>query len=125
MTAGRGADVVIECAGTRAAWEDSVQSVRKGGRVLWFGGLPGGTRVELDAATIHYGEITLHGVHGGDARDASQAFALIASGAIDVLPLLSGALPLEQVELALQKMIAGEVIKLVIDPQLPADWTAG
>ena len=43
-TEGRGADVVIECAGTKNAWEDAVRMVRKGGRVLWFGGLPSGTK---------------------------------------------------------------------------------
>ena len=57
LTQGFGADVVIECAGTKQTWETSVDVVRRGGRVLWFGGLPGGTKVEIDAARVHYGEI--------------------------------------------------------------------
>jgi L-iditol 2-dehydrogenase len=118
LTGGYGADVVIECAGTKLAWETAVESVRKGGRVLWFGGLPTGTKIELDAARIHYGEISLLGIHGGTSADARRAFDLIVSGTIDVQALLSGVMPLEQVELALQKMINGEVIKLIIDPEL-------
>jgi L-iditol 2-dehydrogenase len=117
LTQGYGADVVIECAGTKQAWETSVDVVRRGGRVLWFGGLPGGTKVEIDAARVHYGEIALFNMHGGTAEDAHEAFNLIVSGAINVAPMLSGELPLEQVELALKKMIAGEVVKMVIKPE--------
>ena len=117
LTHGYGADVVIECAGTKQTWETSVDVVRRGGRVLWFGGLPGGTKVEIDAARVHYGEIALLNMHGGTAEDAREAFDLIVSGAINVAPMLNGVLPLEQVELALKKMIAGEVVKMVITPE--------
>lgn len=117
LTHGYGADVVIECAGTKQTWETSVDVVRRGGRVLWFGGLPGGTKVEIDAARVHYGEIALLNMHGGTAEDARKAFDLIVSGAINVAPMLNGVLPLEQVELALKKMIAGEVVKMVITPE--------
>jgi L-iditol 2-dehydrogenase len=117
LTQGYGADVVIECAGTKQAWETSVNAVRRGGRVLWFGGLPGGTKVEIDAARVHYGEISLLNMHGGTVEDAREAFDLIVSGAINVTPMLNGELPLEQVELALKKMIAGEVVKMSILPE--------
>jgi L-iditol 2-dehydrogenase len=118
LTNGYGADVVIECAGTKATWESSVEVVRRGGRVLWFGGLPGGAKVEVDAARVHYGEIDLLNMHGGTVEDAHEAFDLIISGAMKVEPMLNGELPLEQVELALKKMIAGEVVKMVINPEL-------
>lgn len=117
LTDGYGADVVIECAGTKQTWETSVDIVRKGGRVLWFGGLPGGARVEIDAARVHYGEIDLLNMHGGTVGNAQEAFDLIVSGAVNVAPMLNGELPLEKVELALKKMIAGEVVKMVIKPE--------
>jgi L-iditol 2-dehydrogenase len=116
LTGGRGADVALECAGTLPAWETAFQAVRKGGRVLWFGGLPSGTQVALDAGRIHYQEITLYGVHGGTSSDAQQAFELLCSGAVDGAPLISTELPLEQVEQALQAMIAGEIIKAALNP---------
>ncbi len=118
FTGGYGADVVIECAGTKTAWETAVEAVRKGGRVLWFGGLPGGTKVEIDAARVHYGEIDLLNMHGGTAAEARKAFDLIVSGGVKTAPLLNGELPLEQVELALKRMIAGEAVKVVINPEL-------
>jgi L-iditol 2-dehydrogenase len=119
-TDGYGADVVIECAGTQLTWETAVRAVRKGGRVLWFGGLPGGTKVEVDAASVHYGEVALFGIHGGTSEDARRAFELIVSGKIDTRLLISGEMPLEGVETALMKMIAGDAIKIVIRPDLPA-----
>lgn len=115
-TGGRGADTVIECGGSKAAWETAVLAARKGGRVLWFGGLPAGTQIELDGNRIHYGEITLLGIHGGSAQDARRAFELIISGRLDVRPLLSAEFPLEGVETALQEMSAGNLIKAVIYP---------
>jgi L-iditol 2-dehydrogenase len=117
-TGGYGADVVIECAGTKATWEQAIDLVRRGGRVLWFGGLPGGAKVELDAARLHYGEISLFNIHGGTAADAQKAFELITIGKINTRCLLSGEVPLEGVEGALKKMIAGEVIKMVVNPDL-------
>ena len=116
LTLGFGADVVIECAGTKSTWETSVEAVRRGGRVLWFGGLPGGAKVEVDAARVHYGEIDLLNMHGGTAVEAREAFELIVSGSVKVAPLLNGEVPLEHVELALKRMIAGEVVKMVVNP---------
>jgi L-iditol 2-dehydrogenase len=118
LNCSHGADVVIECAGTKSAWESSLDVVRRGGRVLWFGGLPGGTKVEIDAVRVHYGEIDLLNMHGGTAENAREAFDLIASGALNLAPILSGELPLEKVEDALKQMIAGQVVKMVIKP----DW---
>lgn len=119
LTESYGADVVVECAGTKLAWETAMNAVRCGGRVLWFGGLPTGTKVEVDATRVHYGEIDLLNMHGGTARDAREAFELIVNGAVQAAPLLNGELPLEQVELALKKMISGEVVKMVINPEIP------
>lgn len=120
LTNGRGADVAIEAAGARETWEAAVRAVRKGGRVLWFGGLRSGTYIELDAPAIHYGEITLYNTHGNAPADFWEACNLVDSGLIDTTYLLSGEMPLEQTELALQKMIAGEAMKISINPDLIA-----
>jgi L-iditol 2-dehydrogenase len=91
---------------------------RRGGRVLWFGGLPAGTKVDVDATRVHYGEIDLLNMHGGTTAEAREAFELIINGGVKTAPLLNGELPLEQVELALQKMISGEVVKMIINPEI-------
>lgn len=116
VTKGYGVDAVVECAGTLEAWLSAVQMVRRGGRVLWFGGLPGGTQVPVDAARVHYGEIDLINSHGGTAQDAADAFNLIASRKVAAKVLITHEMPLNRVEDALQLMAAGEAIKVALTP---------
>jgi len=118
LTDGRGVDVAIESAGTKEAWLTAIQSVRKGGRVLWFGGLKGGTPIELDTHWIHYGELTLHGTFHGTPLDVHKSFELIKHGVLDMNALISGQAPLEGVEDALKQMAAGQIVKMAIIPDL-------
>jgi L-iditol 2-dehydrogenase len=76
-----GADVVIEAAGTEEAWRDALSLVRSGGTVLFFGGLPGGAAVEVDAYRLHYEELTLRGSFHHSPRHVRAALAFLASGA--------------------------------------------
>ncbi len=117
-TSGRGVDVVIECAGSKLTWETALKIVRKGGRVLWFGGLPGGTIIDLDAGLVHYGELTLLNTHGNSPSDFWEACNLVETGLIKTEYLLSEEMSLSQTEQALQMMIAGKVMKVPINPEL-------
>jgi L-iditol 2-dehydrogenase len=78
---GRGADVVIEAAGTGQAWHDAVERVRPGGTVLLFGGLERGAKVEVDAYRLHYEELTLRGAFHHTPQHVRAALAFLASGA--------------------------------------------
>ena len=78
---GEGADVVIEAAGTAAAWRDAVALVRRGGTVVLFGGLPRGEDVPLDAYRLHYDEVALVGAFHHTPRTVRAALAFLASGA--------------------------------------------
>ena len=55
--------------------------------------------------------------HGGTATDARKAFQLITDHSIDTGALISDNLPLSQIHQALEKMIAGEVIKIALHPE--------
>ncbi len=121
LTGGRGVDVAIEAAGEVEAWHTAVQSVRKGGRVMFFGGLEGHTSFELDSHWMHYGELTLYASFHGTPLDAQHACELIVSGALDAQSLISDELPLEHVEQALLRMATGSVIKIAINPELRPD----
>lgn len=118
-TSGYGADVAIEAAGVKTTWETAPRMTRKGGRVLWFGGLPAGTEVILDGPAIHYGEITLLNTHGNAPADFWEACNLVSSGIVKTDFLLSGEMPLEEIEKALQWMSEGRIMKVSINPTLP------
>jgi L-iditol 2-dehydrogenase len=77
----RAADVVIEAAGTPAAWQAAVELVRPGGTVLLFGGLPRDSAVAFDAYRLHYEELTLRGAFHHTPRHVKGALAFLARGA--------------------------------------------
>jgi L-iditol 2-dehydrogenase len=75
------ADVVIEAAGTEQAWRDALGLVRPGGTVLFFGGLPRGTEVDVDTYRLHYEELTLRGAFHHTPATVRAALGFLASGA--------------------------------------------
>ncbi len=68
----RGCDVVIEAVGRPQAWEWSIDMVRKGGTVNFFGGCANGTTVALDTQRLHYNELTLEGDVPSHAGNGAQ-----------------------------------------------------
>jgi L-iditol 2-dehydrogenase len=78
---GRGADVVIEAAGSEQAWSDAVELVRAGGTVVMFGGLPRDARPAVDAYRVHYDELTVCGSFHHSPSTVRAALAFLASGA--------------------------------------------
>ena len=78
---GRGADVLIEAAGTEQSWLDAVELVRPGGTVVLFGGLPREARPAVDAYRLHYEELTLRGSFHHTPATVRAALGFLASGA--------------------------------------------
>jgi len=78
---GRGADVVIEAAGTEQAWIDAERLARPGGTVVVFGGLPRDARPPLDAYRLHYEELTIRGSFHHTPATVRAALGFLASGA--------------------------------------------
>ncbi len=77
----RGADIVIEAAGTEQAWLDAAALVRPGGTVVLFGGLPRDARPQVDAYRLHYDELTVRGSFHHTPATVRAALAFLASGA--------------------------------------------
>ena len=118
LTEGRGADVTIEATGAKIGWTNALMGARNGGRVLWFGGLPGGTMLDVDTFKMHYGEITAIGVFHSTPLDVYTAYQLICSGVIDTKSLVTKEMPLERLEEALKAMMDGSVVKVAIKPEM-------
>jgi len=114
-TGGMGFDFVFECTGQLDVWEDAVSYVRRGGTVVLFGGVKGGTTVSYDTYRLHYDEITLKGVFHFTPRDVKAAYTLL-NDKIDISPLISGSYSLKDLPLALKLLEKGEGIKFAIIP---------
>lgn len=115
-TGGRGADLVIECTGSPAVWEEAASYVRRGGTLSLFGGLPGGTQVTFDAGRLHYDEVRVLSPFHFGRRAVRRAYELLTSGTIDPRPLVSGAIPLLQLADAFALLQSGHGIKYAVIP---------
>jgi L-iditol 2-dehydrogenase len=79
---GSGPDVVIECTGSIDIWRGAPHWVAPGGRVLLFGGLPGGSEPAFDATRLHYSEADLISTFHYRTRDVREALRLLETGAV-------------------------------------------
>jgi L-iditol 2-dehydrogenase len=117
LTNGYGADVVIEAIGLPATWEQALKLARKGGTVLEFGGCPPGTEIKLNAEQLHYGETKVLGTFHTTPLHFRKALNLIASRTIDVRPLVTRKMKLEDLKEAFEILSTSKTeIKIAITP---------
>jgi L-iditol 2-dehydrogenase len=102
LTSGYGADVVIEAIGHPATWEQALKLARKGGTVLEFGGSPPGTEIRVNTEMLHYGELTVLGTFHATPLHFRKALNLIATRTIDVRPLVTRKMRLEEIKEAFE-----------------------
>jgi L-iditol 2-dehydrogenase len=112
---GEGADVAIEAAGTVDAWRAAVGLVRRGGTVVFFGGLPAGEQAPLDAYRLHYDELTVRGAFHHTPQTVRAALVFLASGAYPWRRLLTHEVGLEGVA-ALFEAPPREYLKAIVRP---------
>jgi len=108
-------DVVIEAVGKPEVWEASVQLVRKGGTVNFFGGCPAGTSITLDTTLIHYSNLTLIASFHHTPRTIRRALEFIEAGVIRASDFVDGECALSGLPELLKSMTAGNrVVKTLI-----------
>jgi len=105
-TGGRGADLVVEAVGSRETFPLSLELAAPRATVLWFG-LPEGTGdYPFSFPEFFRKFLTAYAISGTQGEPGFSSFRyavrLIDDGAIDVTPLLSHLLPIDEVEKAYQ-----------------------
>jgi L-iditol 2-dehydrogenase len=117
LTDGYGADIVIEAIGLPATWEQALKMARKGGTVLEFGGCPPKTEIKVSTEQLHYGETTLLGAFHTTPTHFKKALNLIASGNINVKPLITKKMELDKIAEAFEILATSKKeIKIAITP---------
>jgi len=117
MTDGRGADVVITATGVGAAQEQALEMAALRGRISLFGGLPkDASTIRFDSNLVHYRELSVYGAYGSAPRHNREALSLIADGKVRVDDLITHRMPLADVHRAIETVISGDGLKVVIEP---------
>lgn len=118
-TAGRGADIVITA---NPAWQSHVQALELAGirgKICLFGGMPEGTLVpQYDTNAIHYKELSVVGAHGAMPRHHKMALDMIASGKLDLAPLITHRFPLSRFDEAMAAAEGREGLKVIVMPNV-------
>ena len=113
------ADLVIVCTGATSAIMQALQSVERGGTILFFAPTDPGVTIPISINDLFWrNDITLTTSYAGSPADYQAALELIRAGTIPVRQMISHRLGLGEIESGFQ-FVAGarNSIKVIIEPQ--------
>ena len=114
-TEGKGANVTLEAVGYAKTFADAVSITRMGGHVVAVGNLE--KKAEFDLQQLIARELTFTGSYAssGEFHDCIE---LVASGKINVEPLVSDVLPMQEGPDAFDRLLKAKenLLKIVLEP---------
>ena len=115
MTGGHGVVTAFEVSGSTKAFSQGLEMLRKGGSLIAVGIYP--AEISLNATRNLVREMkSIRGVYGWLRSDWSRALDLIASGKIQVTPLITHRLSLERAEEGFEACLDRKALKVILSP---------
>jgi 2-desacetyl-2-hydroxyethyl bacteriochlorophyllide A dehydrogenase len=114
LTAGRGADVVIEAVGDPRALDMALRLARKEGTVSIVGVYAERTEVHMGVAWMR--SLTIRGGQANVIGHVDRVLALLAAGRLDPAPLVTHHMPLDQAPEAYALYDRREAMKILLTP---------
>jgi L-iditol 2-dehydrogenase len=117
LTGGIGVDIAFEAVGRNETVRAAIENVRKGGSVVLVGNIT--PEVTLPLQKVVARQIALQG-SCASAGEYPRAIELMASGAINVKPLITAIAPLEEGPRWFERLYAREpnLMKVVLTPEI-------
>ena len=114
-TENKGADVTFEAVGYANTFQDAVSVTKTGGNLVAVGNLE--KTVQFDLQDFVSRELTFTGTYASSG-EFCDCIEPVASGKIDVEPLISEVLPLAHGQEAFDRLLKGEenLLKIVLEP---------
>jgi len=112
-----GADFVFEMAGSVRALDAAWRMTRRGGTTVTAGLPPADAALPVNVVSLVGEERTLKGSYIGTcvpSRDIPRYVALYRQGRLPVDRLMSGSIPLDQINEGFDRLHAGEVVRLIV-----------
>ena len=111
---GLGADLIVDAAGASITLKMALQWVRPNGQITKVGWGPQPLGFSLDPLVQK--SVTLKGSFSHNWPIWERVIALLASGSLNVKPIIGGVWAIDQWKEAFEKMHHGEVVKSVLKP---------
>lgn len=115
-SARREIDVVVECAGVASAVRSALTWLRPQGRLIQVGLLSGD--IGLPFGEVVTRELTVTSGFGSSSASWDRAVDLVSESKVDLVPLVTEAMPLRDHAAAFQRLSRREGLKIVFDPRL-------
>jgi L-iditol 2-dehydrogenase len=113
-TGGGGADLLVECSGAPAAVRTTLGLLRPRAQISQMGLF--GRSFELDYDQIVFKELRVIGSFASSVTAWDRALMLLQSGAVQIEPIISNRLPLDEWERAFRIARQREGLKVLFDP---------
>jgi len=115
-TRGKGADLVIDCAGGDETFDQSIRMAKPGGKVLLVAFYHGPVTADVSQAVRR--NITIYTERGEGGTSVGRALALLAAGRLTAQPLITHRFPLGRVHeaIAVLEKRTGDPLKVVLNP---------
>lgn len=117
LTNGLGASVIVVACSSGEAQRDALEMAAKGGRVLFFGGLPKNqSQVLFDSNLIHYRGLHIIGATTFSPKHHETALSMFVQKKIHAKEYITHVLPLEHFAKGIEMLSRGEALKVVLRP---------
>jgi L-iditol 2-dehydrogenase len=114
---GRGADVSIVAAPSKAAQEAALEIAALGGRINLFGGLSKeDPYIRFNSNLVHYKELVVTGTTACSTFDCMRSADLVNSGRLDLSPLITSRFPLSAAAAAFAAAQDGTNLRVSLEP---------
>jgi L-iditol 2-dehydrogenase len=115
-TRGLGADVIFTANSSPETHRDAILMAKNRARISLFGGLPAGSRIELETNIIHYKELMVMGAHGAMPRHHRRAIELIEARKPDIRPYITDHFALDDIRRAFEVTESHSAMRVVVHP---------
>lgn len=115
-TGGKGADLVIDCAGAPETFDQAIKMARPAGKLLLVGLYHGPVTADVTRAIMN--NLTIATTRGEGGTSVGRALAMLAAARIRAKPLVTHTFPLAEVRRAFEvfEKEIGDPVKIVVQP---------
>jgi L-iditol 2-dehydrogenase len=115
---GRLADLVIVCSGAPQAIQQALETVERGGTLLFFAPAPEGVGVAIPLYEFWRNEVTITTSYAGSPKDITKAIEMLRNRRLQVREMITHRLGLSEAGTGFQLVAAArDSMKVIIEPQ--------